>query len=239
MSKPILTITDLTSGYGNLQILNGVSLEVNQGEIYSLLGANGAGKTTFLGTVAGLIKANSGQMMFDGHDLSKIAPHKIPELGLVLVPEDRKLFSDLTVEENLKLGAYHPTARAKMQETLADMFEMFPRLAERKFQSAGSLSGGEQQMCAIARGLMALPKLLMMDEPSLGLAPIIVSQLFDLIPNLTGRGVTVLLIEQNVAEALNISSRGGVLEQGRLTIKGSAQELLSNPELQRAYLGVA
>jgi len=239
MSDVILEINNLTSGYGDLPVLHGVSLSVNKGEIYSILGANGAGKSTLLNTLAGTVKATSGAINFNGVDLAKIKPHKIAENGLVLVPEGRKLFPDCSVEDNLKLGAYHAAARKVAKETIEEMYEMFPRLAERNNQLAGSLSGGEQQMCAIARGLMAKPKILMLDEPSLGLAPIVVSQVFELIAGLPARGLTVLLVEQNVAEALSLSARASVLEQGRFTLSGSAKDLLNNPTLQEAYLGVA
>jgi len=239
MSEVILEINNLTSGYGDLPVLHEVSLSVNKGEIYSILGANGAGKSTLLNTLAGTVKATSGSINFNGVDLAKIKPHKIAENGLVLVPEGRKLFPDCSVEDNLKLGAYHAAARKVAKETIEEMYEMFPRLAERKDQLAGSLSGGEQQMCAIARGLMAKPKILMLDEPSLGLAPIVVSQVFELIAGLPARGLTVLLVEQNVAEALSLSARASVLEQGRFTLSGSAKDLLNNPTLQEAYLGVA
>lgn len=239
MSEVILEINNLTSGYGDLPVLHEVSLSVNKGEIYSILGANGAGKSTLLNTLAGTVKATSGAINFNGVDLAKVKPHKIAENGLVLVPEGRKLFPDCSVEDNLKLGAFHPTARKLTKESIEEMYEMFPRLAERKDQLAGSLSGGEQQMCAIARGLMAKPKILMLDEPSLGLAPIVVSQVFELIAGLPARGLTVLLVEQNVAEALSLSARASVLEQGRFTLTGTAKDLLSNPTLQEAYLGVA
>lgn len=239
MSEVILEINNLTSGYGDLPVLHEVSLSINKGEIYSILGANGAGKSTLLNTLAGTVKATSGSINFNGVDLAKIKPHKIAENGLVLVPEGRKLFPDCSVEDNLKLGAYHAAARKVAKETIEEMYEMFPRLAERKDQMAGSLSGGEQQMCAIARGLMAKPKILMLDEPSLGLAPIVVSQVFELIAGLPARGLTVLLVEQNVAEALSLSARASVLEQGRFTLTGTAKDLLNNPTLQEAYLGVA
>ena len=239
MSEVILEISNLTSGYGDLPVVHEVSLSINKGEIYSILGANGAGKSTLLNTLAGTVAATSGAINLNGVDLTKIKPHKIAENGLVLVPEGRKLFPDCSVEDNLKLGAFHTTARKLTKESIEEMYEMFPRLAERKNQLAGSLSGGEQQMCAIARGLMAKPKILMLDEPSLGLAPIVVSQVFELIAGLPARGLTVLLVEQNVAEALALSARASVLEQGRFTLTGSAKELLNNPTLQEAYLGVA
>ena len=237
MTAPLLEVRDLTSGYGDLPVLHGVSFHVGEREVVSIVGANGAGKTTLLGTLAGAVRATGGHVLMGGTDLTTIAPHKIAALGLDLVPEGRKLFPFMTVEENLRLGAYHKSARAVWRETLTEMYDMFPRLAERKSQNAGSLSGGEQQMCAIARGLMALPKLLMLDEPSLGLAPIVVEQLFELVAGLPARGLAVLLVEQNVAEALELSSRAYVLEQGRFTVEGRADELLDNPELRQAYLG--
>ena len=239
MSEVILEISNLTSGYGDLPVVQEVSLSINKGEIFSILGANGAGKSTLLNTLAGTVAATSGAINLNGVDLTQIKPHRIAESGLVLVPEGRKLFPDCSVEDNLKLGAFHSAARKLTKESIEEMYEMFPRLAERRNQLAGSLSGGEQQMCAIARGLMAKPKILMLDEPSLGLAPIVVSQVFELIAGLPARGLTVLLVEQNVAEALSLSARASVLEQGRFTLSGSAKELLNNPTLQEAYLGVA
>jgi branched-chain amino acid transport system ATP-binding protein len=237
VTAPLLEVTDLTSGYGDLPVLHGVSFDVNQAEVVSVVGANGAGKTTLLATLAGAVPATGGHVLFNGTDLTTVAPHKIAELGLVLVPEGRKLFPFMTVEENLRLGAYHKSARGVWRDTLAEMYDMFPRLAERKNQNGGSLSGGEQQMCAIARGLMALPKMIMLDEPSLGLAPIVVEQLFELLAQLPARGLAVLLVEQNVAEALELSSRANVLEQGHITVRGRADEMLHNPELRQAYLG--
>lgn len=237
MSAPLLEVSDLTSGYGDLPVLHGLSFDVNAAEVVSVVGANGAGKTTLLATLAGAVPATGGHVLFDGTDLTTVAPHKIAELGLVLVPEGRKLFPFMTVEENLRLGAYHKVARGVWRDTLTEMYDMFPRLAERRNQNGGSLSGGEQQMCAIARGLMALPKLIMLDEPSLGLAPIVVDQLFQLLAQLPGRGLAVLLVEQNVAEALELSSRANVLEQGNITVRGPADEMLHNPELRQAYLG--
>jgi branched-chain amino acid transport system ATP-binding protein len=237
VTNPLLEVKDLTSGYGDFPVLHGVSFHVDEAEIVSIVGANGAGKTTLLGTLAGAVRATGGHVLLGGTDLTTIAPHKVAALGLDLVPEGRKLFPFMTVEENLRLGAFHKSARAVWRESLAEMYDMFPRLAERKNQNAGTLSGGEQQMCALARGLMALPKLLMLDEPSLGLAPIVVEQLFELVAGLPARGLAVLLVEQNVAEALELSSRAYVLEQGQFTVQGPADELLHNPELRQAYLG--
>ncbi len=237
MTTPLLEVKELSSGYGDLPVLHGVSFDVNEAEVASVVGANGAGKTTLLATLAGALPSTGGHVLFNGTDLTTVAPYKIAELGLVLVPEGRKLFPFMTVEENLRLGAYHKSARGVWRETLGEMYDMFPRLKERRNQTAGSLSGGEQQMCAIARGLMALPKLIMLDEPSLGLAPIIVEQLFELLAQLPARGLAVLLVEQNVAEALELSARANVLEHGHITVHGEADTMLHNPELRRAYLG--
>jgi branched-chain amino acid transport system ATP-binding protein len=235
----LLKVTGLHAGYGDLPVLHGVDLEVNEGEVVSVVGANGAGKTTLMSTMAGVVRATGGTVEFNGVELTALPAHKVVEVGLVLVPEGRRLFPFLTVEENLKLGAYHKSARSKSAETLTEMYELFPKLADRRNQGAGSLSGGEQQMCALARGLMARPKLLLLDEPSLGLAPIVVEQLFELVRTLSKNGLTVLLVEQNVGEALELSDRGSVLEQGHVTLTGTGKDLLDNPELRRAYLGVA
>jgi branched-chain amino acid transport system ATP-binding protein len=220
-------------------VLHGVDLEVAAGEIVAVVGANGAGKTTLLNAIAGTLPATSGSVVFDGQEISGVPAHEVVAHGLVLVPEGRRLFPFLTVEENLRLGAYHPKARRRYDETLGEMLEQFPILAERRQQLAGSLSGGEQQMCALARGLMSLPKLLMLDEPSLGLAPIIVEQVFSLIPGLVERGVTVLLVEQNVAEALELCTYANVLEQGRIALAGTGADFLEDAALRAAYLGVA
>ncbi len=238
MKQDILTVTQLHAGYGDLEVLHGVDLSVREGDVVSVVGANGAGKTTLLSTIAGVVKPMSGSIIVDGVDITAIPAHKVAEQGLVLVPEGRKLFPFLTVEENLRLGAYHKGARERSSRTLAEVYELFPRLVERRNQEAGSLSGGEQQMCAIARGLMARPKILMLDEPSLGLAPIIVEQMFGLIRNLAESGLTILLVEQNVGEALELSNRANVLEQGMITMMGTGEELLRSPELQAAYLGI-
>jgi branched-chain amino acid transport system ATP-binding protein len=235
----LLTVKGLRAGYGDLPVLHGVELEVGAGEIVAVVGANGAGKTTLLNAIAGTLPATSGSVVFDGQEISGVPAHEVVAHGLVLVPEGRRLFPFLTVEENLRLGAYHPEARRRYDETLGEMLEQFPILAERRQQLAGSLSGGEQQMCALARGLMSLPKLLMLDEPSLGLAPIIVEQVFSLIPGLVERGVTVLLVEQNVAEALELCTYANVLEQGRIALAGTGADFLEDAALRAAYLGVA
>ena len=234
---PLLTVERLEAGYGDLRVLRGVDLEVHEGEVVSVVGANGAGKTTLLNTIAGTVPATAGRVILDGEEISGRPAHSIVARGLALVPEGRRLFPFLTVRENLRLGAYHTAARRRHDETLEEVLELFPILAERRDQLAGSLSGGEQQMCALGRGLMSRPKVLMLDEPSLGLAPIIVEQVFALIPTLVERGVTVLLVEQNVAEALELSTRANVLEQGRITLSGTGTEFLKDERLRAAYLG--
>lgn len=239
MNEPLLSVRGITAGYGDLTVLHEVSLDVAHGEIVSVVGANGAGKTTLLSVLARQLATTAGSIRFGGEDLRGVASHEVAARGLVLVPEGRKLFPFLTVEENLRLGAYHPVARGQAKQTLAEMYDLFPRLAERRRQNAGSLSGGEQQMGAIARGLMALPQLLMLDEPSLGLAPIVVEKLFELITGLPARGLSVLLVEQNVVEALALSSRGSVLDQGRVILTAPAQDLLNDPQLRHAYFGAA
>jgi branched-chain amino acid transport system ATP-binding protein len=233
----LLAVEGLHAGYGDLPVLHGVDLEVAAGEVATVVGANGAGKTTLLRTIAGAISATSGRVTFDGATISGMPAHRVVAQGLALVPEGRRLFPFLTVEENLRLGAYHREARRVHDRTFAEVLELFPILEERRSQLAGSLSGGEQQMCALARGMMSLPKLLMLDEPSLGLAPIVVQQVFALIPTLLERGVTVLLVEQNVGEALQLSTSASVLEQGRITLRGTGHEFLQDPSLRAAYLG--
>lgn len=235
----ILQVSGLKAGYGDLEVLHGVDLEVDAGQVVSVVGANGAGKSTLLNTIAGQISPSAGSIVVDGVDVTRLPSHKVIGHGVALVPEGRKLFPFLTVEDNLRLGAFHRGARKRSEQTLQEVFELFPRLIERRTQLAGSLSGGEQQMCALGRGLMARPKVLMLDEPSLGLAPIVVSQMFELIRTLAESGLTILLVEQNVAEALELSAQANVLEQGRVTMSGTGRELLASPELQAAYLGVA
>lgn len=231
----MLEIKDLHVNYGAVHALNGVSMTVKDGEIVSLIGANGAGKTTTLRTITGLEKAASGSIVFDGHDLRKTEPSKIITLKLAHVPEGRHIFPQMTVEENLEMGAFtDPTDTAK---TMADVYERFPRLKERKRQLAGTLSGGEQQMLAVGRALMSRPKLLMMDEPSLGLAPLVVRDIFSIIQEINKQGVTILLIEQNANMALKIADVGYVLETGRITLTGSGEALLTNDAVRAAYLG--
>lgn len=234
----LLRIEGLHAGYGDLQILQGFDLEVRAGEVVAAVGPNGVGKTTLLNTISGLVRPRQGRITFDGRDLTGRRPHEIVAAGLVMVPEGRHLFTMMTVEENLLLGAYQPASRARMRQTLEEVYELFPRLRERRRQDAGSLSGGEQQMCAIGRALMSRPRLLMLDEPSLGLAPIIVKSVFDLVGRLVASGLTVLLVEQKVREALELSARGYVVDRGRVVMTGPARALLDDPQLQEAYLGV-
>ena len=235
---PLLQVQGLRAGYGDLQILQGFDLEVMSGEIVAAVGPNGVGKTTLMNTISGLVKPREGRILFEGRDIAGMRPHLIVETGLVMVPEGRHLFTAMTVEENLLLGAYQPGSRKAMRQTLEEVYELFPRLRERRHQEAGSLSGGEQQMCAIGRALMSKPRLLMLDEPSLGLAPIVVKQVFKLVEELASRGLTLLLVEQKVTEALQLSRRGYVVDRGRVVMTGPAADLLADPQLQEAYLGV-
>lgn len=231
----MLEVKDLHVNYGAVHALNGISLHVDDGEIVSLIGANGAGKTTTLRTITGLEKAASGSVMFDGYDLRKAEPSKIITYKLAHVPEGRHIFPQMTVEENLEMGAYADPAG--MEETMKDVYKRFPRLEERRRQLAGTLSGGEQQMLAMGRGLMANPKLLMLDEPSMGLAPILVEQIFEIIQALHEAGTTILLVEQNAQMALSIATRAYVLETGHVTLTGTGEELLHNDDVRKAYLG--
>jgi branched-chain amino acid transport system ATP-binding protein len=233
----MLKLLDISAGYDKSEVLRGVSLDVQQGEVVTLVGANGAGKTTTLKTLCGLLQATGGSIEFEGRKLSGKAPHEIVELGISMVPEGRQLFPFLTVRENLLMGAYKRSARSVRDKSLAEVLEIFPRVRERLPQLAGSLSGGEQQMVAIARGMMAGPKLLIMDEPSLGLSPLLVEQMFDVVRLVASRGTTVLLVEQNVFHTLKLADRGYVLENGTITLTGTGSELLANPHVRRAYLG--
>jgi len=240
MSEPLLLMEDVQAAYGDFQALFNITLHVNEGEIVTLVGANGAGKTTTLRVISGLLQAKKGTVRFQGQDISRTPPHQIVELGISHVPEGRQLFPHMTVEENLALGSYIGRARPRLKESMEEQFAFFPRLKERHRQLAGTLSGGEQQMVAIARGLMNHPKLLLLDEPSLGLAPKIVEEVFSKVQEIGKRGVTVLIVEQNVVDGLSISDRGYVVENGavELGIGSSAQELLSNQRLRSAYLGL-
>ena len=231
----MLTVQDLHVNYGAVHALNGVSLTVNDGEIVSLIGANGAGKTTTLRTITGLEKAASGSITFDGVDLRKTEPSKIITHKLAHVPEGRHIFPAMTVEENLEMGAY--TDPSDLEKTREEVYQRFPRLRERRRQLAGTLSGGEQQMLAVGRALMSKPKMILMDEPSMGLSPLLVKEIFDIIREVNAQGITVLLVEQNARMALSISHRAYVLETGTITIQGDAKDLLNDPRVKKAYLG--
>lgn len=234
----MLKLEDVHAGYGATTILHNVSLEVQPGEVVTIVGANGAGKTTTLRTIAGLLQPTSGRITFEGRDVTRLSSHEMVDLGITLIPEGRQLFSDMTVRENLLMGAYRKAARQEQDATLDHVLSLFPRVGERLDQKAGSLSGGEQQMVAIARGMMAKPKLLMFDEPSLGLAPIIVAQVFEVIDTITKTGATVLIVEQNVFHTLKAADRGYVLENGEIVLSDTAEALLHNDHVRQAYLGI-
>ena len=234
----LLELIGVDVDYGDLPALSGVALAVEAGEILSVVGANGAGKTTLLRTISGLMRPRRGEVRFEGERLDRLPCHRVVERGVVHVPEGRKIFPSLTVRENLELGSYTRAAKARRADSLERVFALFPRLRERARQAAGTLSGGEQQMLAIGRALMALPRLLMLDEPSLGLAPLIVREIFHTIGEINRGGTTVLLVEQNTRQALAFSRRGYVLENGRVTLSGSGEELLGNEHVRRAYLGL-
>ena len=233
----LLEVKNLEVYYGVICALKGISFEVNEGEIVSLIGANGAGKTTMMQSVVGLIPKKSGTVIFDGKDITKTPCHKIVELGMTQVPEGRRIFQELSVYENLMMGAYTIRDQQKFKEDLESIYERFPRLAERRNQIAGTLSGGEQQMLAMSRALMIHPKLLMLDEPSMGLAPILVDQVFSIIKELHEVGTTILLVEQNASKALEIADRAYVLETGSITLSGTGKELSQSDEVRKAYLG--
>jgi branched-chain amino acid transport system ATP-binding protein len=234
----VLSLTSVGAGYGSFQALFEVSLEVGAGEAVAVIGPNGAGKTTLLRVISKLIEVGEGEIRMDGQLLNQVPAHRVIGLGIAHVPENRRLFPRLTVEENLKIGAFPQAARARFDERLAFVYELFPRLKERRGQLAGTLSGGEQQMCAIGRGLMSGPKLLLLDEPSAGLAPVIVQQLFDLVRRLRAEGFTVLIVEQNVQQVLKVVDRAYLLETGRIKSSGVAAELLASDAIRRAYIGL-
>lgn len=234
----MLRLREVSVFYGDMQALHGVSLDVETGEVVALVGANGAGKTTTLRTISGVLRPASGSLEFDGKRLDAVPAHEVARLGIAHVPEGRRLFPLLTVEENLDLGSMAPKARARRAETKEWVFKLLPRLAERRHQLAETLSGGEQQMCATGRGLMARPKLLLLDEPSLGLAPILVNELFATIAAINREGVTILLVEQNVRRSLALAGRAYVLENGRIVLSGPTAELKANPHVKKAYLGL-
>ncbi|MBG0787851.1 MAG: ABC transporter ATP-binding protein [Anaerolineaceae bacterium] len=233
----MLKVNELNVSYGAIHALKGISFDLNEGEIVALIGANGAGKSTTLNTISGIMKPDSGTVIFEDEEISQVAPAHIVEKGIVQVPEGRKIFSRMSVLENLELGAYTIKDKDVIAAHMAEVFNIFPRLEERQRQLGGTLSGGEQQMLAIGRALMANPRLLLLDEPSMGLAPILVEQIFEIIQKINDEGVTILLVEQNAQMALSIADRGYVLETGTVALSGNADDLMENPEVQAAYLG--
>ena len=233
----MLEIKDLEVYYGVIQAIKGISFEVNEGEIISLIGANGAGKTTILHTVTGLLSPKKGSIIFEGKDITKTPAHKIVSLGLAHVPEGRRVFAEMSVYQNLKMGAYTRSDKGEIEQTLEKVYKRFPRLEERKNQLAGTLSGGEQQMLAMGRALMSNPRIILMDEPSMGLSPILVNEIFDIIQSVSEAGTTVLLVEQNAKKALAIADRAYVLETGKIVMSGDAKELMNDDSIKKAYLG--
>ena len=233
----MLEVKDLKVNYGMIQAIKGVSFHVEQGEVIALIGANGAGKTTILHTITGLLSPKEGSVVFEGTDITKIPAHKIVSMGMAHVPEGRRVFANLTVLQNLKMGAYTRKDKAEIQETLELIYKRFPRLEERQNQLAGTLSGGEQQMLAMGRALMSHPKIILMDEPSMGLSPIYVNEIFQIIQDVSKSGTTVLLVEQNAKKALSIADRAYVLETGNIVLEGRASTLLDNDDIKKAYLG--
>ncbi len=233
----MLKVENLRVQYGMIEAIKGISFEVGDGEIVTLIGANGAGKTTTMHAISGLVKPSAGTVTLDGKDLTKIAPHKIVEMGLAQVPEGRRVFAQQTVEENLTLGAYARRDKDHIARDMEDVFVLFPRLRERRTQMAGTLSGGEQQMLAMGRALMAKPSIVLMDEPSMGLSPLLVSEIFRIIEEINSKGTTVLLVEQNAKRALAIADRAYVLETGNITLSGTGEELANDERVRKAYLG--
>ena len=233
---PLLQVDNIEVYYGVIKALKGISFEVNKGEIVALIGANGAGKTTTLHTVTGLLKPKSGKIIYNGNDITKIPAHKIVTMGMAHVPEGRRIFSQLSVYDNIKLGAFTRKDKDEIEKTLQYVYERFPRLKERKNQIAGTLSGGEQQMLAMGRALMSKPDFILMDEPSMGLSPLLVSEIFDIIKAINENGTTVLLVEQNAKKALSIADRAYVLETGSIALSGDAKELMNDESVKKAYL---
>lgn len=233
----MLEVKNLEVYYGVIQAIKGISFEVNEGEVIALIGANGAGKTTTLQTITGMLQPKAGEIIFEGKDISKIPGHKIVSMGMAHVPEGRRVFAELSVYENLKLGAYTRKDKKEIEETLARVYKSFPRLEERKNQLAGTLSGGEQQMLAMGRALMSKPKIILMDEPSMGLSPILVEEIFHIIREISASGTTVLLVEQNAKKALAIADRAYVLETGNIVLSGDAKEMMNNDSIKKVYLG--
>jgi branched-chain amino acid transport system ATP-binding protein len=234
----MLQLDGIDAGYGGFQALFGVSMKVDAGEVVAVIGSNGAGKTTLLRVISGLVGPTSGTMVMEGQDLLGTPAHRIVETGIAHVPESRRLFPRLSVRDNLRMGAYMPAARARFAEQLDYVYALFPRLEERESQLAGTLSGGEQQMCAIARALMSRPKLVLLDEPSMGLAPVIVAQVFDLVRRIRSEGFTVLIVEQNVRQVLKVADRAYLLEVGRIKAAGTSAELAASDDIRKAYMGI-
>jgi branched-chain amino acid transport system ATP-binding protein len=234
----MLKLSNVSAAYGSVPAISNVAIEIGAGEAVGLLGANGAGKSTTLRAISGLVKLSAGKVTFDGVDIASLQPHRIPELGIAHVPEGRQVFPEMTVHENLEIGAFVPKARAERARTMELVYEIFPRLAERKRQLAGTMSGGEQQMLAVGRGLMLKPRLLMLDEPSLGLAPVVTDVTFEKIGEIHKMGTAILLVEQNVSRALSLVQRAYVLESGRVIMHGASEELANNRQVQAAYLGI-
>ncbi len=235
---PILSLGSVCAGYGSFQALFGVSLDVGRGEAVGVIGPNGAGKTTLMRVISGILPMQQGEMRIDGQDITGLPAHRVVERGIAHVPENRRLFPRLSVEENLRIGAFIPSARAHFAEQLERVYQLFPRLKERRGQPAGTMSGGEQQMCAIARALMSRPKVLLMDEPSAGLAPIVVQQVFELVHRIRAEGLTVLIVEQNVQQVLDVVDRAYLLEVGAIKLSGTAAELRGNSFIREAYMGL-
>jgi branched-chain amino acid transport system ATP-binding protein len=236
-SSASLELDGIHAGYGDFAALFGVSLRVDPGEAVGVVGPNGAGKTTLLRVISGLIRPTAGSLRFDGHDLAATPAHALPALGIAHVPENRRLFPHLTVEENLKVGAFSPASRPHFAARRDHVYELFPKMKARRHQLAGTMSGGEQQMCAISRALMCAPRILLLDEPSAGLAPLVVQQVFDLVRRIRQEGLTVLIVEQNVAQVLRVVDRAYVLETGRVAAEGRSAELAADPAIRRSYLG--
>ena len=234
----MLELNNLTAGYGSFQALFSVNLEVKKGEAIAVIGPNGAGKTTLLRTISGMLPVQSGNLSMEGTSLKDVPPYRIIDFGIAHVPENRRLFSSMSIEDNLRMGAFTPNARPHFEERLDFIFDLFPRLKERRSQIAGTLSGGEQQMCAIGRALMSSPKLLLMDEPSAGLAPVIVNQVFQLVQQIRDQGLTVLIVEQNIEQVLQIVDRAYLMEVGTIKISGKAGELIQSESLRKAYVGL-
>ena len=233
----MLKVENLKVNYGMIEAVKGIDFEVNDGEIVALIGANGAGKTTTMHTISGLIKPSGGSIFLDGKETNKLPPHKIVSLGIIQCPEGRRVFAQQTIEENLSLGAYARKDKEGIEKDMQKVFELFPRLEERRKQLAGTLSGGEQQMLAMGRALMGNPKIMLLDEPSMGLSPLLVREIFDIIKNINSQGVTILLVEQNAKMALGIADRAYVIETGKIVMSGTGEELLNSEDIKKAYLG--